>query len=261
MTYGAALNAPRCLCALLLVALAVCDAAAMESSSQHDGYKVGPNDIMRIQVFGEEDLTVERKVGGDGKIDYPLLGAVPVEGKTVEEIQRMLTTRLHSGYVRSPKVSVEIVRHRNFFVGGEVRTPGGFPYEVGLTVQKAIAMAGGFTERSDKAGIKVKRMNGQVSETLALAMDAHIMPDDLIYVAQAQKFYVNGEVRVPGNYVYEKGLTVHKAITMAGGFTDKAAKASTKVLRSIEGKEHTIEVTLDALVLPEDIIVVPQRFF
>ena len=246
---------------LLCVVFVSFDAAATESPPQHDVYMIGPNDIMRIQVFGEEDLTVERKVGGDGKIDYPLLGSVLVEGKTVEEVQRHLTTQLDSGYLRHPKVSVSIVRHRNFYVGGEVKTPGGFPYEVGLTVQKAIAMAGGLTERSDKAGIKVKRLNGQVSETLALSTDALIMPDDLIYVAQAQQFYVNGEVRTPGNYSYEKGLTVHKAITRAGGFTDKAAKTSTKVLRIIDGVEHTIEVPLDAPVLPEDIIVIPQRFF
>lgn len=261
MTYCAPLHAMRWICTLLFVALLAIDTAATESPSHHDVYKVGPNDILRIQVFGEDDLTMEKRVGGDGTIDYPLLGTVSVEGKTVEEIQRHLTTQLDAGYIRHPKVSVSIIRHRNFYVGGEVRTPGGFPYEVGLTVQKAIAMAGGLTERSDKAGIKVKRLNGQVSETLALSLDALVMPDDLIYVAQVQKFYVNGEVRTPGNYSYEKGLTVHKAITMAGGFTDKAAKSSTKVLRLIEGKEQTIEVSLDALVLPEDIILVPQRFF
>jgi len=122
-------------------------------------------------------------------------------------------------------------------------------------------MAGGLTEKSDKAGIQVKRLNGQVPEILALAPDALVMPDDLIFVAQAQKFYVNGEVKIPGSYSYEKGLTLHKAITMAGGFTDKAAKTSTKVLRIVNGEERTIEVPLDAPVMPEDIIVVPQRFF
>jgi polysaccharide export outer membrane protein len=68
-------------------------------------------------------------------------------------------------------------------------------------------------------------------------------------------------VKKAGDFPYEKGLTVHKAVTMAGGFTDKAAKNSTKVLRIINGEEHTIEASLDALLLPEDIIVVPQRFF
>ena len=261
MRYSVVIKSMRWIFHLLFAVAITLEAAAAQLPSHPDVYKIGPNDVIRIQVFGEEDLTVEKKVGGDGKIDYPLLGAVPVEGKTVEEIQRYLTTQLGSGYLRRPKVSVSIVRHRNFYVGGEVKTPGGLPYEEGLTVQKAIAMAGGLTEKSDKAGIKVKRLNGHVPETLVLAPDALVMPDDLIYVAQAQKFYVNGEVKKPGDYSYEKGLTVHKAITMAGGFTDKAANKSTKVLRIINGEERTIEVPLDAPVLPDDIIVVPQRFF
>jgi polysaccharide export outer membrane protein len=237
------------------------DASALEPSSSHDAYRIGPNDVIRIQVFGEEELTVERRIDGEGKIDYPLLGAILGEGKTIEELQDYLTTRLANGYLRHPKVNVSIIRHRNFYVGGEVKTPGGFPYEVGLTVQKAIAMAGGLTEKSDKAGIQVKRLKGQVPETLVPAPDALVMPDDLIYVAQAQKIYINGEVRTPGNYSYEKGLTLHKAITMAGGFTDKAAKKSTKVLRIVNGEERTMELSLDSPVLAEDIIVVPQRFF
>ncbi len=261
MKFFIRMNTVRWTFNLLFALITTFEAAAVELPSHHDVYRIGPNDVIRVQVFGEEDLTVERKVGGDGKIDYPLLGAVPVEGKTVEEIQRHLTTQLASGYLRRPEVSVSIIRHRNFYVGGEVKTPGGFPYEEGLTIQKAIAMAGGGTEKSDKAGIKVKRLHGQAPETLELAPDALVMPDDLIYVAQAQKFYVNGEVKKPGDYFYEKGLTVHKAITMAGGFTDKASKSSTKVLRIINGKEHTIEISLDALVLAEDIIVVLQRFF
>jgi protein involved in polysaccharide export with SLBB domain len=255
------INTFRWILPLLFIVIASFDAAAQNPSSSHEVYRIGPNDVLRIQVFGEEELTVERRVDGDGKIDYPLLGSIPGQGKTIVEVQQYLTTRLAQGYLRNPKVSVSILRHRNFYVGGEVRAPGGFPYEVGLTVQKAIAMAGGLTEKSDKAGIQVKRLKGQVPETLALAPDALVMPDDLIYVAQAQKFYVNGEVRTPGNYSYEKGLTLHKAITMAGGFTDKAAKTSTKVLRIVNGEERTIEVSLDSPVLPEDIIVVPQRFF
>lgn len=241
--------------------MAFADAGAGESSSLQSIYRVGPNDVVRIQVFGEEELTVERKVDGDGKIDYPLLGTLVVGGKTAEEFQQHLTARLAEGYLRHPKVSVSIVRHRNFYVGGEVKTPGGFPYESGMTVQKAIAIAGGFTERSDKLGVQLKRSNAQTAEGTTVSPDASVFPDDLIYVPQAKRIYVNGEVKMPGSFSYEKGLTVHKAITIAGGFTDKAAKTSTKVIRIIEGKEHTIEVSLETLVLPEDIIVVPQRFF
>ncbi|THJ23915.1 MAG: hypothetical protein CAF45_006200 [Nitrospira sp. CG24E] len=246
---------------LLFAFILVCEAVAVETPSQRDIYRIGPNDVIRIQVFGEEELSLERKVEGDGKIDFPLLGAVPVEGKTVQELQRYLTSHLASGYLRHPKVSISIVRHRNFYVSGEVKTPGGFPYEEGLTLQKAVAMSGGLTEKSDKTEISVRRVIGQVAESLRLEPDDLIMPDDLIVVAQVKKFYVNGEVKKPGDYAYEKGLTVHKAITMAGGFTEKASKGSTKVLRIVEGKEETFEMTLDSLTYPGDIIVVPQRFF
>jgi polysaccharide export outer membrane protein len=94
-----------------------------------------------------------------------------------------------------------------------------------------------------------------------VALDALVLPNDLIIVPQAQKIYLNGEVRRPGDYMYEKGLTVHKAISMAGGFTEKAAEGRTKVLRVINGQEETIRVKLDDPVHPNDIIVVPQRFF
>ena len=257
------MNTLRWLLSLLLVLLCVCEveAVAGDFTPPKDGYRLGPNDVIRIQVFGEEDLTVESKVGGDGKIDYPLLGVLQVGNRTIGELQKELTARLASGYLRLPKVSVSIVRHRNFYIGGEVKTPGGYPYEEGLTLQKAITMAGGFTEKSDKTGIKVTRLNGKGVDALPLEAGVLVMPDDLIVVAQLQKFYVNGEVKKSGDYSYEEGLTVHKAITMAGGFTDKAATKWVKVLRTIDGEEQTIEVTRDALVLPEDIIVVSRRFF
>jgi polysaccharide export outer membrane protein len=245
---------------LVLVLLYALDAAAVEPAL-HEGYRIGPNDVIRIQVFGEDDLTLESTVSGEGKINYPLLGVLQVGGQTIGDLQKDLTTRLASGYLRQPKVSVSIVRHRNFYVGGEVKTPGGYPYQEGLTVQKAITMAGGLTEKSDKADIKVTRPSSTGVDTVSAEAGTLIMPDDLIVVAQSQKFYVNGEVKKPGEYPYEKGLTVHKAITMAGGFTDKASMKRVKVLRRINSDEQTLEIALDAPVLPQDIIVVRQRFF
>ena len=134
-----------CWLSFVVAMLIALNAAAMEPSSEQSSYRIGPNDVIRIQVFGEEDLTVESKVGGDGKLNYPLLGVLQVEGRTTEGLQQDLTKRLAAGYVRLPKVSVSIVRHRNFYVSGEVKTPGGFPFEDGMTAQKAISMAGGFT--------------------------------------------------------------------------------------------------------------------
>jgi len=255
------MNMMRLQFSFALALMCIFAAGAVELALPQDEYRIGANDVIRIQVFGEDDLTVESKVGGDGKINYPLLGVLQVGGQTIEEVQKGLTARLASGYLRKPKVSVSIVRHRNFYVGGEVKTPGGYPYEEGLTVQKAITMAGGFTEKSDKTGIKITRPNGKGLNTLMPESETLVMPDDLIVVTKVQKFYVNGEVKKPGEYPYEKDLTLHKAITLAGGFTDKAVTKRAKVVRLINGQERTLEIALDAPVMPEDIIVVAQRFF
>ena len=246
--------------AILLLFGFVVTSEAGQSVPPSKAYQIGPNDVIRIQVYGEEDLSVERKVGGDGKIDCPLLGLIRVTGWTTEEIQADLTARLSAGYLKNPRVNVSIARHRNLYVSGEVKTAGAYPYEEGLTVQKAITMAGGFTERASKTDLRVERHQGRDVEVVNVGLTAAVLPDDLIVVATAQRFYVNGEVKKPGDFGYEQGLTLHMAITMAGGFTEKASRTP-KVLRTINGKERTIEMALDAPVLPDDIIVVSQRFF
>ena len=95
------------LVAMLVNGVAVAVSAPPQSGHQ---YQLGPNDVVRIQVFGEEDLTVESKVGGDGIINFPLLGSVPIAAKTVKELQEYLVARVAEGSVRSPKVPVSLVR-------------------------------------------------------------------------------------------------------------------------------------------------------
>lgn len=109
--------------------------------------------------------------------------------------------------------------------------------------------------------ITITRAHGSQVDILTLEPDAMVRPDDLVAVAQARKFYVNGEVRRAGDYPYERELTLHKAITMAGGFTDKASTSRAKVIRKIIGKEQEISLGLEGIILQEDIIVVPRSFF
>jgi protein involved in polysaccharide export with SLBB domain len=245
----------------MLLFMCALDVGTLGAAAPREGYRIGPNDIIRIQVFGEDDLTVESKVSGDGKINYPLLGMIRVDGRTIEEVQKELTGRLAAGYVRAPKVSVSIVQHRNFYVSGEVKAPGGYPYQEGLTIQKALSLAGGFSDKAGTGEIKVTRVIGGRPETIAVNLNTVVFPEDFIIVERLQKVYVNGEVKKPGDYPYEKNITLHKVITMAGGFTDKASESRTKVLRVIEGHEQSIRLKLEDVVLPEDIIVVPRSFF
>jgi len=148
-------------------------------------YRLGPNDSVRVQVFGEEALTTETQVRGDGKVTLPLIGTIHLEGLTLKESEDLIAARLAEGFLKAPRVSIYIVRHRNFFVSGEVRSPGGFPYIDGLTVLKAVTMAGGFTDKAAQGRIKIKRMKGGEEETLSVGLAEPVRPDDIIVVPQS----------------------------------------------------------------------------
>ena len=146
------------------------------SPTAHQSYRLGPNDVVRIQVYGEEDLTVESKIDGDGNINFPLLGMVTVAGKTLPELQEYLGAQLARGYVRTPRVTAYIFKYRNFYVSGEVKTPGGHPYEEGLSVQKAITMAGGLTDKAERDNVyALRRVNGQ-EETVPVGIGGPGIP-------------------------------------------------------------------------------------
>ena len=241
---------------VVLGIIAVDSSTAANQGESHEGYRLGPNDIVRIQVFGEEDLSLETKVEGDGQITYPLLGILHVGGLTIHELQQKITARLAAGYLSKPKVTVTVARHRNFYVSGEVKTPGGYPYEAGLTVQKAITLAGGFTEKAETRKIAATRVVGDRADTMILGMETPILPDDILAVGPMQKFFVNGEVKTPGRYPYEPGLTVQKAISMAGGLTERADLAGIKLTRFKETDVETETVAPETLVLPDDMLAV-----
>ena len=206
---------------LLVLPTVTCMAAPLAS---HQSYRLGPNDVVRIQVYGEEDLTVEGKVDGEGNINVPLLGEVLVAGKTVSELQEYLTKRLAGGYVRTPRVTAFVSRYRNIYVSGEVKAPGGHPYEEGLSVQKAITLAGGLTDKADRENVQVLRRTKDQDEIIPVRLDSQILPDDTIVVPEGQKFYISGEVKTPGRFAHEKGLTVHKALGLAAGVPKRRKK-------------------------------------
>jgi polysaccharide export outer membrane protein len=160
-----------------------------------------------------------------------------------------------------PEDIIVVAESQRFYASGEIKTPGRYLYEKGLTVHKAISMAGGATEKAETREIRITRVVSGRSETIAVNLNAPVLPEDFIIVERLQKVYVNGEVKKPGDYPYEKNITLHKVITMAGGFTDKASESRTKVLRVIDGNEQSIRLKLEDVVLPEDIIVVPRSFF
>lgn len=157
----------------------------VQGGTPNPSYRLGSNDVIKVQVFGEEALSTETRVSGDGKIGLPLLGVLEIKGLTVKETEELITSRLADGYLKNPRVSIYITRYRNFFVSGEVRTPGGYAYEEGLTVLKAVTLAGGFTDKASTGRIKIKRLKGKEEETISANLEDPVFPDDMIVVPQS----------------------------------------------------------------------------
>lgn len=151
-------------------------------------YTLGSGDMVRITVFGQSDLTVETKLSNVGVIRYPFLGDITLVGKTVNQVEQIIDKGLRGDYLINPSVSVTVIEYRPFFIDGEVKQPGGYPYQPGLSVGKAAALAGGYTERAASKGEMIVRRNIQGKEvTLELTANDIILPGDSITV-QARFF-------------------------------------------------------------------------
>lgn len=145
-------------------------------------YLLDSGDRLRVTVFDQVELTNTYGVDKAGYIDMPLIGQVAARGRTTQQLEADIAARLRAGYLRNPDVSVEIDRYRPFFILGEVATSGQYSYVAGLTVQQAIAVAGGFTPRASKYRVEVVRQTGGKQVTLSLEMLDAVFPGDTITV-------------------------------------------------------------------------------
>ena len=132
---------------------------AGEAGTGRDSNKLGPNDRLRITVFGQPTLTGEYTLDGNGVLAFPLIGNVPANGSTTSELQQKIAAKLQPDYLVNPNVSAEIVNRRPFYVIGEVQKPGNYPYVSDITAMNAIAMAGGFTRRARKNEFYIRRLD------------------------------------------------------------------------------------------------------
>lgn len=148
-------------------------------------YRLGSGDLIRIQVYDEQELYLETRVSDKGTISYPFLGEIQAASITVAELEAYITARLKGDYLISPKVSVDIQEYRMFYVNGEVEQPGGFPFQPGMTVRKAISVAGGFGERASREKIFIIRDGDASKKTVLVNLDEQIGPGDIITVEQS----------------------------------------------------------------------------
>lgn len=146
--------------------------------------QLGVGDKVRINVFGENDLTGVYSITADGNIEFPLIGAVRAQGLTLSTFRRNLRGRLANGYLSNPKITVEIASYRPIFVHGEVRNGGEYPYRIGTRLKDAIAVAGGFNYRADESRVLLTR-EGDIGQVWANVGDnIVIMPGDNIRVVE-----------------------------------------------------------------------------
>jgi len=148
-------------------------------------YHLGSGDLVKIVVFGEEDLSLEVRLSDAGTVSYPFLGELKVKGITSRDLEQLLTTGLKGDYLVEPRVNVSIQEYRQFYVVGEVESPGGFEFSPGLTLRKAIALAGGFTERASKSKIYVIAASASEKSKQQMALGDLVKPGDTVTIEQS----------------------------------------------------------------------------
>lgn len=177
---------PRYVLLMLLVVLTGCSGGGGDlpplEASKGGPYLLDTGDVVRVIVFGNEDLSGEYAVDGAGTISIPLLGAVNARGLTTRELETELQNQLGTELLVDPSVSVQVVAFRPFYILGEVRTPGQFPYVSEMTVLTAVALAGGYTYRAEKDYVKVTRKLGDEAVERRAAPNSFVQPGDVIYV-------------------------------------------------------------------------------
>jgi protein involved in polysaccharide export with SLBB domain len=157
--------------------------AAVSSSAATDAqYRLNAGDRLNLVVFGQEDVSGEFQIDGAGNITMPLLGQVAAAGRTVTQLQNEITAALDRDYIVNPRVSIEVLNYRPFYILGQVNAPGSYPYSAGMDVRQAIAIAGGFTRRARTSTVKVIRQTAEGTVEIDAKPDAPVLPGDTIEV-------------------------------------------------------------------------------
>jgi polysaccharide export outer membrane protein len=147
-------------------------------------YTLDAGDKLRIVVFGQEGLTNSYTVDAGGNVTMPLIGPVKARGQSTTQFGQAVAAKLREGFIREPHVAVEIEAHRPFFILGEVTAPGQYPYVANMTVETAVAIAGGFTPRAQKDGVMINRpLRGDMLRT-SVPLVAPVRPGDTIVVGE-----------------------------------------------------------------------------
>jgi protein involved in polysaccharide export with SLBB domain len=186
---------------LLMIALAGCSAAGSSQTEagklaltsyagpgplrgSDEPYRLGPGDRIRLKVYDDQNLTGEYEVDSTGLVSIPLVGRVRASGLTTSQLEKSLTGRMKGTISQDPKINVEIASYAPFYIYGEVKKAGVYPFQPGITVADAIATAGGLTYRADESTIYLQRAGAPSQQAVRLDVPVRIFPGDNIRVAE-----------------------------------------------------------------------------
>lgn len=250
-----------------------------------EGYHVGTGDKLEISVFGHDDLTKIVEVRADGTVKFPILGDVHVAGKSPAEIDDELTALLAKDYLVDPQVNVDVKEYQSqaITILGEVRSPGRYFLKRNMRMIDLLADAGGATKDAGPEIIVTRHGTDPGGRQVIIRLDAlfsrnneeaniPLHSGDIVTIAERKAFYIKGEVVRPGSYFIETGMSLLKALSIAGGLTQFANRREIEILRSRpgNGRQEKIVINIkdvesgkheDIPLLPDDLINVPRRIF
>ena len=243
-------------------------------------YLVGAGDILRVTVYGEATLSGSFRVDNDGTFPYQYLNRVKAEGLTASAIEEAMEKALADGYLRNPQISVEVQEYRSqsVWVQGQVRSPGKYPLPANASLMDAVFLAGSTTPEAGNwveiyhprsptatgpsigtAGAKPDARVKLNDVQSGIAQSVKIQDNDTIFVPKAQVIYVAGQVRTPGGFRYDDGMTVFEAISLAGGVSEKGSNSRISIVRFVNGQRKELDAKHGDLLQPGDQVVVKAR--
>jgi polysaccharide export outer membrane protein len=238
-------------------------------------YRIGGGDTVNIVVYGQPDLSVERRISQDDEtIIYPLLGEVAIGGLTAEAAGQKIARLLkEGGFIKNPEVAVKVEKFssQTIPVMGQVGKPGEYILEGESRVIDLVAQAGGVKPDAADIIFVVKNENGKsVKHEIDLlqfyagdmSQNVRVNNGDFILVPKMDAFYIHGEVKRPGSYRLERGMTVMQAVSISGGVSARGSLKGMKVTRQKEdGTPEEIKLELNDKLQPNDVLYVKERLF
>jgi polysaccharide export outer membrane protein len=253
----------------------------LDSIAVNQVYLTGPEDVLQISVYDNPDLSGKYIISSEGTITYPLLGQIVVAGMSVGAINTLLTEKLGADYIYNPIVSVTVHEFRSKIVKiiGNVGKPGSYALDKPTHLFEILTRAEGLS-RNIANGQKVhilrqmKQTDTEAGRLKSYTIDLYqllvegeqelniyLQNGDVIFVPETKMIHIIGEVNKPGSFPYEEGITVLKAITLAGGPTKKAATGGVVVKRIENNIQIEIDVNMSTNLSPDDIVEVPMSFW